>query len=141
MTGHQNNPANGFTINGDPTTAVNLEELAKAIGIKRVVVVDPFDLDATRHAVEAELAVEEPSLVISRRPCALLKSVKHAPAMVVDANTCTGCKTCLQVGCPAISVHGDSNNGRGNAIIDATQCVGCEICAKACRFHAIKGGK
>ena len=140
MTGHQNNPANGLTISGDPTVAVDLEALAHAIGIRRVTVVDPFDLEATRAAVEAELAVEEPSLIISRRPCALLKNVKHAPAMTVDADACTGCRGCLQVGCPAISVHGEDNNGRGHAIIDPTQCVGCEVCAKVCRFGAIRPG-
>ena len=137
MTGHQNNPANGLTIKGDPTTAVDLEALAHAIGINRVVVVDPFDLDATRKAVEAELAAQEPSLVIARRPCALLKTVKHKPAMVVDTEKCTGCKSCLKAGCPAISVGGDGNKGRGTAVIDQNQCVGCEICSKLCAFHAI----
>jgi len=137
MTGHQNNPANGLTIKGDPTVAVNLEALARAVGINRVVVVDPFDMEATRKAVEAELAAEEPSLVIARRPCALLKSVKHNPAMVVDSEKCTGCKSCLKVGCPAISVRGDANKGRGTAVIDPNQCVGCEICAKFCSFKAI----
>ena len=78
MTGHQNNPANGLTISGDPTVAIDLEALAHAIGIRRVVTVDPFDVEATRAAIEAELQVEEPSLVISRRPCALLKTVKQA---------------------------------------------------------------
>ncbi len=137
MTGHQNNPANGLTLRGDPTVAVDLEALAHALGIRRVTVVDPFDLDAVRTAVETELAVEEPSLIISRRPCALLKNVKHNPAMTVDADKCTGCKSCLKAGCPAISVHGTANNGRGHAVIDPNQCVGCEICAKICRFNAI----
>lgn len=138
MTGHQNNPANGLTIKGDPTVAVNLEALAHAIGFKRVVVVDPYDIDATRKAVEEELAAEAPSLVIARRPCALLKKVKHNPPMTVDAEKCTGCKSCLKAGCPAISVHGDDNNGRGHAIIDPNQCIGCEICAKICRFNSIR---
>jgi len=137
MTGHQNNPANGLTIKGDPTVTVNLEALAKAVGINRVVVVDPFDIEGTRKAVEAELASEEPSLIIARRPCALLKTVKHNPAMVVDTEKCTGCKSCLKAGCPAISVRGEANKGRGNAIIDPNQCVGCEICAKLCAFGAI----
>lgn len=138
MTGHQNNPANGLTISGDPTVAVNLEALAHAIGIHRVVVVDPFDIEATRAAVEAELEAEEPSLVISRRPCALLKSVKHAPALKVDPDKCVGCKACLQVGCPALSHIPNEKNGRTMAVIDPTQCVGCEICSKACRFDAIQ---
>ncbi|MDD2417610.1 MAG: indolepyruvate ferredoxin oxidoreductase subunit alpha [Oscillospiraceae bacterium] len=137
MTGHQNNPTNGLTIKGDPTVAVNLEALAHAIGINRVVVVDPFDMEATRKAVEAELAFEEPSLVIARRPCALLKTVKHNPPMVVDTEKCTGCKSCLKAGCPSIKVHGEANKGRGTAEIDQNQCVGCEICAKLCSFDAI----
>ena len=137
MTGHQNNPANGMTLRGDPTVAVDLEALAHALGIRRVTVVDPFDLDGVCAAVETELAAEEPSLIIARRPCALLKNVKHNPPMAVDAEKCTGCKSCLKAGCPALSVHGEDNNGRGHAIIDPNQCVGCEICAKICRFGAI----
>ena len=137
MTGHQNNPANGLTIAGDPTVAVDLEALAHALGIRRVSVVDPFDLDAVRKTVEEELAIEEPSLIISRRPCALLKNVKHKPALKVDSDKCTGCKSCLQAGCPALSVHGNANNGRGTAVIDPNQCLGCDVCAKICRFGAI----
>lgn len=137
MTGHQNNPANGFTISGDPTVAVNLEALAHAVGINRVTVVDPFDLDAVRKVTEEELAAQEPSLIIARRPCALLKNVKHKPALTVNADKCTGCRACLQAGCPALSVHGDANRGRGTAVIDPNQCVGCDICAKICRFGAI----
>ncbi|MDD3693326.1 MAG: indolepyruvate ferredoxin oxidoreductase subunit alpha [Oscillospiraceae bacterium] len=138
MTGHQNNPLNGLTIKGDITTAVDLEALAHAIGIHRVKVVDPYDIDATRKTVEAELDAPEPSLIIARRPCALLKTVKHNPAMTVDTDKCTGCKSCLKAGCPAISVKGTGNKGRGHAVIDQNQCVGCEICAKFCVFDAIK---
>ena len=143
MTGHQNNPANGLTIKGDPTAAVDLEALARAVGINRVAVVDPFDLEATRKAVETELASEEPSLIIARRPCALLKTVRHKPAMVVDTEKCTGCKNCLKAGCPAISVSGEANRGRGFAAIDKNLCVGCEVCAGLCPFGAIgaEGGK
>lgn len=137
MTGHQNNPANGLTISGDPTVAVNLEALAHAVGINRVKVVDPFDLDAVRKVTEEELAAQEPSLIIARRPCALLKNVRHKPALIVDTDKCTGCRACLQAGCPALSVHGAANKGRGAAEIDPNQCVGCDICAKICRFGAI----
>ncbi len=139
MTGHQNNPANGLTIKGDPTVSVDLEALAKAVGFRNVVVVDPFDVKATKEAVKAELAKQEPSLIISRRPCALLKTVKHSAPVVIDESKCIGCKACLNVGCPALSA-GKKSDGKGIALIDPTQCVGCGVCAEACRFDAIKGG-
>ena len=136
MTGHQNNPLNGKTIKGDPTTAVDLVSLAKAIGINRVRVVDPFDIKGTKAAVEEELQAEEPSLVISRRPCALLKSVKHEPALVVDQSKCVGCKACLKVGCPASSQK-KQENGKTKAFIDPNQCLGCGVCVETCRLDAI----
>ena len=136
MTGHQNNPLNGKTIKGDPTTAVNLEALAKAICINRIRVVDPFDIKGTKAAVEEELLADEPSLVISRRPCALLKSVKHPKALVVDQNKCVGCKACLKVGCPAISQK-KQENGKTKAFIDPKQCLGCGVCIETCRLDAI----
>ncbi|MBS1333010.1 MAG: indolepyruvate ferredoxin oxidoreductase subunit alpha [Clostridiales bacterium] len=131
MTGHQNNPANGLTIKGDPTSAVDLEALARAVGIRRVRVVDPFDVEGTRKAIGEELEAEEPSLVISRRPCALLKSVKPQPALCVEDAKCVGCKACLTVGCPAISFKD------GKAVIDSVQCLGCGVCAYACRTGAL----
>ena len=131
MTGHQNNPANGLTIKGDPTSAVDLEALARAVGIRRVRVVDPFDVEGTRKAIGEELEAEEPSLVISRRPCALLKSVKPQPALRVEEAKCVGCKACLTVGCPAISFKD------GKAVIDSVQCLGCGVCAYACRTGAL----
>ena len=130
MTGHQNNPANGLTIKGDPTVAVNLEALAHALGINSVRVVDPFDIENVRKTVAEELEKDEPSLVISRRPCALLKNVNHKAPVTVNEK-CIGCKACLRVGCPALSQKD------GRAAIDATQCVGCGVCASACRFGAI----
>lgn len=140
MTGHQNNPANGLTIKGDPTVAVNLEALARAVGFSNVRVVDPFDIAATKAAVKEELAKAEPSLIISRRPCALLKTVKHEKPVVIDEDKCIGCKACLNVGCPALSFT-KRENGKALATIDATQCVGCGVCASACKFDAIKKGE
>ena len=131
MTGHQNNPANGFNIKGDPASAVSIEQLAKAVGIDRVRVVDPNDLNETEKAVREELAAKEPSLIITRRPCALLKSVKHKPPVSVDADKCRSCKACMKIGCPAISMS------TGKAKIDNTLCVGCGLCAQMCRFDAI----
>lgn len=135
MTGHQQNPTTGKRINGDPTTAVDLEALAKAVGIERVLVVDPYNIPETKAQIEAELLVDAPSLIISRRPCALLKNVKHNPPLKVDADKCTGCKACLKIGCPAISIRDKKS------VIDFTQCVGCGMCKPYCKFDAIKEGE
>ncbi len=132
MTGHQQNPTTGKNLKGDPAAAVNLEELCKAIGIKRVRVVDPYNLAETEAAIKEELAAPEASVIISRRPCALLKYVKHKPALKVVNDKCKGCKACLKLGCPAISVRD------GKAVIDRTQCVGCGICTEVCKFGAIE---
>ncbi|PWL42671.1 MAG: indolepyruvate ferredoxin oxidoreductase subunit alpha, partial [Clostridiales bacterium] len=104
MTGHQQNPTTGYTIKGDPTAAVSLEKLCAAVGINRVRVCDPYDLKETMDAVKEEIAVAEPSVIISRRPCALLKYVKHKAPLKIDVDKCRGCKACLKLGCPAISV-------------------------------------
>ncbi len=131
MTGHQQNPTTGYNIKGDPAAKVNLEELCKALGINRVRVVDPYDLKACETAVKEELAVEEPSVIISRRPCVLLKSVKPKPSLNVDAEKCKSCKRCMKLGCPAISLKD------GKAKIDTTLCVGCGVCKQLCAFDAI----
>ena len=131
MTGHQQNPTTGYNIKGDPAAKVNLEELCKALGINRVRVVDPYDLKACETAVKEELAVEEPSVIISRRPCVLLKSVKAQPSLNVDNEKCKSCKRCMKLGCPAISLKD------GKAKIDNTLCVGCGVCKQLCAFDAI----
>ena len=132
MTGHQQNPTTGKNIKGEPATAVDLEALAHAVGIKRVTVVDPYNLKETRDAIHKELEVDEPSLIISRRPCALLKTVKHNPPLKVNADKCKSCKMCMKIGCPAISMKD------GKASIDFTQCVGCDVCTQMCKFDAIE---
>ncbi len=131
MTGHQQNPTTGFNIKGDPAAKVDLEALCKALGINRVRVVDPYDLKACETAVKEELAAEEPSVIISRRPCVLLKSVKHQAPLKVDADKCRSCKRCMGLGCPAISMKD------GKAKIDNTLCVGCGVCKQLCAFDAI----
>ncbi len=131
MTGHQQNPTTGYNIKGDPAAKVDLEALCRALGINRVRVVDPYDLTACETAIKEELAAEEPSVIISRRPCVLLKYVKHAPSLNVDADKCRSCKKCMKLGCPAISMKG------GKATIDTTLCVGCGVCKQLCAFNAI----
>lgn len=133
MTGHQQNPTTGKNLKGDPAAAVDLEQLCRAIGIKRVRVVDPYKLAETEAAIKEELTADEASVIISRRPCALLKYVKHNPPFKVDADKCVGCKQCMKLGCPAISIK------EGKAVIDHTQCVGCGICMEQCKLGAIIG--
>lgn len=99
MTGHQQNPTTGYNITGDPATAVDLEALCRSVGISRVRVCDPYDLKQTQQIIKEELEAEEPSVIISRRPCALLKYVKHKPSLAVDTEKCIGCKACLGIGC------------------------------------------
>ena len=135
MTGHQQNPTTGYNIKGDPATKIDLEALCHALGINRVRVVDPYDLKATEKVIVEELAANEPSVIISRRPCALLKYVKAKPSLVIDPEKCRTCKACMKLGCPAISIKG------GKAVIDATLCVGCGICQQLCAFGAIGGGE
>ncbi len=132
MTGHQQNPTTGKTIKGDPTVAVNLEALAKAVGIENVRVIDPNDLENSKKVIAEELEKDEPSLVISRRPCALLKYVKHFPPLKVNEDKCKGCKACMAIGCPSISIK------NRKAHIDETLCVGCDVCSQLCKFDAIE---
>ena len=132
MTGHQQNPTTGKNLYGDPAGRVDLEALARAMGINRVRVVDPYNIAECEAAVREELEIEEPSLIISRRPCALLKEVKHNPPLKVDEAKCKSCKMCMKNGCPAIAMKD------GKAKIDTTLCVGCGVCSQMCKFDALK---
>ncbi len=130
MTGHQHNPTTGFNIKGDPAGKINLEALCKAMGFERVRVVDPYDLKACDEAVKEELAADAPSVIITRRPCALLKTVKKLPPLKVDTDKCIGCTACMKIGCPAISMKD------GKACVDHTQCTGCNVCSQMCAKDA-----
>jgi len=132
MTGHQQNPTTGYNIKGDPAGKINLEALCKAMGFNRVRVVDPYNLAECDAAIKEELAVEEPSVIISRRPCALLKYVKHNTPLAVNRDKCVGCKSCMRIGCPAISIKD------GKANVDQTLCVGCDVCTQMCKFDAFE---
>jgi len=135
MTGHQQNPTTGFNLKGDPSSKIDLETLCRAVGINRVRVVDPYDLAACETAIKEELLVDEPSVIISRRPCALLKYVKHNAPLIVDADKCRNCKMCMRIGCPAISIVD------GKASIDNTLCTGCGVCKQLCKFDALQAPK
>ncbi len=137
MTGHQQNPTTGYNLKGDPCTKIDLESLCHAVGIKRVKVVDPYDMETCQAVIKEELAAKEPSVIISRRPCALLKYVKHPGPICSDPEKCKGCKACMNIGCPAISMVD------GKAVIDETLCVGCGVCGQLCKFGALgtEGGR
>jgi indolepyruvate ferredoxin oxidoreductase alpha subunit len=134
MTGHQQNPTTGYNIKGDPAGKIDLEALCRAMGFERVRVVDPYNLSECDQALKEELAAEAPSVIISRRPCALLKYVKHSAPLKVATDKCVGCKACMKIGCPAISMK------NGKACVDVTLCVGCGVCQQLCRFDALVSG-
>ena len=132
MTGHQQNPATGFDIHGQPAPQLNLEKLVESCGVTDIQVVDPFDLKATEQAVRAAAANEQVSVVIARRPCALLEKKARRP-FVIDG--CRGCGACMKLSCPAIV-------RRGKLVqIDPALCIGCGMCAQVCPFKAIKSGE
>ena len=131
MTGHQQNPSTGFTIRNEPTRQVDLVKLAEAVGVDRVKVVDPFDLDLLEKVVKEEVAADEPSVIIAQRPCALLKKAGYSGTFVIN-DKCKNCKMCMKLGCPAISI---TENGPK---INDTLCVGCGLCPNVCKFGAIE---
>lgn len=132
MTGHQQNPTTGLTLKNQPTPQVSIEKICEAAGVKRVRVVDPNELAELEKIVKEELAADEPSVIITRRPCALLKSVERKPPFAINAAACKNCKMCMKIGCPAISI------GANGVEIDATLCTGCGLCLKMCGFGAIQ---
>jgi len=131
MTGHQQNPTTGINLKGDPAGKINLEKLCESIGIQSIHVIDPYNLKECEDVIKEELAKDCASVIISRRPCALLKYVKHPGPIAVNRDKCVGCKSCMRVGCPAISMKD------GKAVIDNTLCTGCRVCTQLCRVNAI----
>lgn len=140
MTGRQDNPASGWTLRSQPADAVNLEQLCRALGIRHVRVVDPLDLEATRAALKEEMDRPEPSVVITNRPCVLVKRegvYRKGLPLSVDQELCAGCKACLKIGCPAIEWQPGSGEKKGKALIDPLLCNGCDVCRQLCKFDAI----
>jgi indolepyruvate ferredoxin oxidoreductase alpha subunit len=141
MTGRQENPASGFTLNGIESPSVNLPDLCRALGIKHVQVVDPHDLEATRKVLEQEMARPEPSVIITNRPCCLIKGEDRfvkGRTLAVDQVKCSGCRACLRIGCPAIEWQPEGEGMKGKASIDPLLCTGCTVCQQLCKFDAIK---
>lgn len=134
MTGHQDNPATGYNAKGDPAAKIDLEALCRAVGVKRVRTCDPLDLADFEKAVQEETAADEPSVIIARRPCVLLKRNREIiPPFKIDSDTCIGCGVCVETGCPAI-VNGDTIS------IDEGMCNGCGLCAGICPTNSISRG-
>lgn len=133
MTGQQHNPTTGFNLRGEPAAKVDLEAVCRAVGIQRVRVIDPNCLDEVDRVLKEELAAEAPSVIITRSPCVMLKGVTKKPPLRVDGEACTGCKACMKIGCPAISVQ------EKLAVVDHTLCVGCGLCTQLCKFDALHG--
>lgn len=135
MTGHQQNPTTGKNLRGEPAGKVDLESLCRALGFERVRVVDPYSLAEVDEVLKEELAAEAPSIIISRRPCVMIKGTVHQPPLRANEEKCGGCKACMQIGCPAIAVRD------GKVKIDNTLCIGCKVCTQMCKFGALGGSE
>ncbi|KLU61245.1 indolepyruvate ferredoxin oxidoreductase [Peptococcaceae bacterium CEB3] len=133
MTGHQDNPATGKTLMGQPASKIDFVALARALGIRRISVLDPFDLDRAKEVIKAEVAAKEPSVIISRRPCALIVKTIDPP---VEVHDCTGCKMCLKLGCPALAWDEEKKSVQ----VDTALCTGCGLCVNVCKFDALRKG-
>ncbi len=129
MTGHQQHPATGKNLKGEPAPVVLLDELCKACGVKDLQIVDAYDVKEVEKAVKAAIANDEVSVIIAQRPCALLDK---SPKIAVEVDGCKNCGVCMKLGCPAIS------KGADGIKIDVNQCTGCGVCANVCPFGALK---
>ncbi len=134
MTGHQDHPATGVTITKQPTNKLDIEALVKAIGVKNLRVVDPLKIDELELALKEELARREPSVIICKRPCVLLPGTpKPDHKIYVDAELCTGCKSCIRVGCTGVTFLDEEKVAQIN-----DGCIACGLCEQVCKFDAIK---
>ena len=136
MTGHQENPGTGKSITGEIAQKIDIETLCYACGIKKenLVVVDPYDIKATREALKKGYEATEPFVIITKRECALLKPIIKQRANMkskVDPDKCRSCKACLKCGCPALIFEGKTR-------IDSDACNGCSVCVQICPFGAIE---
>ena len=142
MTGHQQNPGTGFTLQGQETIEVDMEKVVKAFGIKNVKTINPNDLKEVKETLEWALSLDEPSVIITRWPCVLKKLTNQDKdefnnvfkgKCEVNVEKCVGCKACIRTGCPALSF----DKAEKKAKIDSNSCVGCEVCLQVCPVKAI----
>ncbi|HLO26100.1 MAG TPA: thiamine pyrophosphate-dependent enzyme, partial [Geobacteraceae bacterium] len=139
MTGRQDNPASGFTLMDQPAYKINIPELCRSLGARNVRMIDPYDLEGTKNALEEEMNRPEPSVIVTNRPCVLVKRegiFAKAPVLTIDEDACTGCRACLKIGCPAIAWQ-PAGGKKGTATIDMLLCTGCDVCRQLCKFGAI----
>lgn len=140
MTGHQDHPGTGRTLMGEQTVETTVEDVARGVGVKRVVVIDPYDLQNTYNVLKEELDAPEPSVVVSKRACLLCARVETVRQFEVDQELCKACGACIKLGCPAIEI-GDpdpDNPKKRKARINRVLCVGCGMCVQVCKFEAVK---
>ena len=148
MTGRQDHPGTGMTVKGEPTSKVDYVKLAKALGVKQVKKVDPFNLKMLQTILRREVNRPEPSVIISDAPCVLFRRIEKAgprPVLYVESSDCIGCKACLQLGCPALEwvtftqeAAAAQPKKKGEAYVNPSLCVGCEVCSQICKKGAIK---
>jgi len=149
MTGQQEHPGTGFTIDGEPASTIDYEQLAKAVGVKHVRMVDPYNIQETMEVIREEANRNEASVIITKNsPCMLLRRAKPRerfahPSYTIDEDTCTGCRLCLDINCPAISWApqiGTTKSGKkrnGTSHINQDQCIGCALCTQVCEFDSV----
>lgn len=142
MTGAQDNPGTGRTLMGQPAPKVDFIELCKALGVRRVTTVDPYDLAACEKVLREEIAADEPSVIITTRPCIQLRKVNPDEILEVKEDKCIGCGLCFGLGCPAIYKgkvisQAEGKKERKQAAIDPTLCYGCTMCVQVCKSDAI----
>ncbi len=131
MTGHQDHPGTGRTLMGEAVKAISIEDIGRACGIKRISVIDPYDLDQAGQVISAEIEAKEPSLIVSRAPCPLREKKRVGRVRKILADECKGCELCLDLGCPAIE------GGEDGPRINETLCAGCGLCEQICPAKAI----
>jgi indolepyruvate ferredoxin oxidoreductase alpha subunit len=136
MTGHQEHPATGHTLKGNPAPQLDLKQLCQAIGVKRVVQVNPYDLHQVAEVLKTELATDEPVVIIADAPCIIHARKRFSASYWVDTAKCIECRMCFRVGCPATA-----KAPTGKTQINSLLCIGCDICRQVCKPGAIQPGQ